>query len=165
MVSMQYTMKAKHRSPRVRKLKTPESVNSVVKSICDIMRRSNCAGAGVKTNLLFFNKGRPTELIWYCDLSDIKVGKKSPLPRAHFDDFLKILPTRGIGPRSWTVDFTDRLQQALEEARPLRDKAAVLQVAAEDLEEALRLKRQERAPDRAGIEELEARWKSTLRER
>lgn len=28
-----------------RKLATPQSVNAVVKSICDIMRRSNCAGA------------------------------------------------------------------------------------------------------------------------
>ena len=36
------------------------------------------AGAGVKTNLVFFNKGQPTERIWYYDLSDIKVGKKTP---------------------------------------------------------------------------------------
>src|SRR4030042_6858614 len=28
-----------------RRLATPQSVNAVVKSICDIMRRSNCAGA------------------------------------------------------------------------------------------------------------------------
>jgi len=34
------------------------------------------AGAGVKTNLVFFTKGKPTEKIWYYDLSDIKVGKK-----------------------------------------------------------------------------------------
>lgn len=39
------------------------------------------AGAGVKTNLLFFTKGGPTQRIWYYDLSDIKVGKKSPLSR------------------------------------------------------------------------------------
>lgn len=30
------------------------------------------AGAGVKTNLLFFTKGRPTKKIWYYDLSDLK---------------------------------------------------------------------------------------------
>jgi type I restriction enzyme M protein len=28
------------------------------------------AGAGVKTNLLFFTKGKATEKIWYYDLSD-----------------------------------------------------------------------------------------------
>ncbi len=42
------------------------------------------AGAGVKTNLLFFTKGRKTEKIWYYDLSSIKVGKKTPLTLAHF---------------------------------------------------------------------------------
>ena len=35
--------RAPNGSPR--KLTTPQSVNAVVKSICDIMRRSNCAGA------------------------------------------------------------------------------------------------------------------------
>ena len=42
------------------------------------------AGAGVKTNLLFFTKGRPTERIWYYDLSGMKVGKKQPMTLAHF---------------------------------------------------------------------------------
>ena len=42
------------------------------------------AGAGVKTNLLFFTKGRPTQRIWYYDLSWVKVGKKTPLTLAHF---------------------------------------------------------------------------------
>ena len=42
------------------------------------------AGAGVKTNLLFFTKGKKTGKIWYYDLSQIKVGKKTPLTLAHF---------------------------------------------------------------------------------
>lgn len=42
------------------------------------------AGAGVKTNLLFFTKGQKTEKIWYYDLSSVKVGKKTPLTLAHF---------------------------------------------------------------------------------
>ncbi len=42
------------------------------------------AGAGVKTNLLFFTKGRGTEQIWYYDLAWVKVGKKTPLTLAHF---------------------------------------------------------------------------------
>jgi type I restriction enzyme M protein len=61
------------------------------------------AGAGVKTNLLFFTKGKPTEKIWYYDLSDIKVGKKTPLTMDRFDDFFRLLPTRGDSDRSWTV--------------------------------------------------------------
>ena len=42
------------------------------------------AGAGVKTNLLFFTKGKKTEKVWYYDLSHVKVGKKTPLTLAHF---------------------------------------------------------------------------------
>ncbi|WP_293997060.1 type I restriction-modification system subunit M [Sphaerotilus sp.] len=49
------------------------------------------AGAGVKTNLLFFTKGRPTERTWYYDLSHVKMGKKSPMTLAHF---------------GWNPDFT-----------------------------------------------------------
>jgi type I restriction enzyme M protein len=61
------------------------------------------AGAGVKTNLLFFNKGKPTEKIWYYDLSDIKVGKRTPFLLEKFEEFFKLLPTRGDSERSWTV--------------------------------------------------------------
>ena len=50
------------------------------------------AGAGVKTNLVFFTKGQATEKIWYYDLSDIKVGKKSPLIRSQFEEFFRLLP-------------------------------------------------------------------------
>ena len=42
------------------------------------------AGAGVKTNLLFFTKGKKTERIWYYDLSGVKVGKKTPMTLSHF---------------------------------------------------------------------------------
>lgn len=61
------------------------------------------AGAGVKTNLLFFTKGKPTEKIWYFDLSDIKVGKKMPFTLKHFEDFFRLLPNRADSERSWTV--------------------------------------------------------------
>ncbi|MGH2484696.1 MAG: HsdM family class I SAM-dependent methyltransferase, partial [Ktedonobacterales bacterium] len=61
------------------------------------------AGAGVKTNLLFFTKGQPTERVWYYDLSDIKVGKKSPLTLAHFEEFFRLLPERAESEHSWTV--------------------------------------------------------------
>lgn len=42
------------------------------------------AGAGVKTNLVFFTKGKKTEKIYYYDLSHVKVGKKTPMTLAHF---------------------------------------------------------------------------------
>jgi type I restriction enzyme M protein len=60
-------------------------------------------GAGVKTNLLFFNKGSATERVWYYDLSDVKVTKKQPITRAHFDEFFRLLPGRDDSERSWSV--------------------------------------------------------------
>ena len=65
------------------------------------------AGAGVKANLLFFTKGKPTEKIWYYDLSDIKVGKKSPLTQAHFEEFLRLLPDLADSEHSWTVPYEE----------------------------------------------------------
>jgi len=73
------------------------------------------AGAGVKTNLLFFKKGEHTEKIWYYDLSDIKVGKKSPMTLDKFEEFFRLLPTRGDSEQSWTVDMVARKQKATEE--------------------------------------------------
>jgi type I restriction enzyme M protein len=65
------------------------------------------AGAGVKTNLLFFTKGHPTEKVWYYDLSDIKVGKRTPFTIDKFEEFFRLLPTRGDSERSWTVQRKD----------------------------------------------------------
>jgi len=67
----------------------------------------SAAGAGVKTNLLFFTKGQPTERIWYYDLSDAKVGKRTPLTLDRFDGFFRLLPERGDSDRSWTVTRAD----------------------------------------------------------
>ena len=88
------------------------------------------AGAGVKTNVLFFNAGKPTEKIWYYDLSDVKVGKKSPLTLEKFREFLELLPERVDSERSWTVDFKARRATAEVEAKPLHAKAAGLEAEA-----------------------------------
>jgi type I restriction enzyme M protein len=61
------------------------------------------AGAGVKTNLLFFTKGGPTERVWYDDLSDIKVTKRQPLTLDRFDGFFDSMADRADTERSWTV--------------------------------------------------------------
>jgi type I restriction enzyme M protein len=41
-----------------------------------------------------FHKGTPTEKVWYYDLSDIKVGKKTPFTLNKFEDFFGLLPSR-----------------------------------------------------------------------
>jgi type I restriction enzyme M protein len=64
----------------------------------------SAAGAGVKTNILLFEKGKRTEKIWYYDLSDIKVGKRTPFTVDKFDELFRLLPNRTDSERSWTVD-------------------------------------------------------------
>jgi len=81
------------------------------------------AGAGVKTNLLFFTKGKPTKKIWYYDLTDFKVLKKTPLMLKHFEDFFRLLPDRADSPLSWTVDMEEKKKIASEEAQPFKDLA------------------------------------------
>lgn len=122
------------------------------------------AGAGVKTNLVFFSKGRQTERIWYYDLSAVKVGKKTPLTEAHFEEFWKLLPVRGNGPNAWTVDFEARLQKAMEEARPHREQAVALSAQAKALEDDWREKRKAKKTDEAKLAALEDKWKAVERE-
>jgi type I restriction enzyme M protein len=93
------------------------------------------AGAGVKTNLLFFTKGQPTSKIWYYDLTGVKVRKKTPLLLKHFDDFFHLLPARGDSEESWTVDLDERKRTAATEARPFKEQATRKGQEAEQLKE------------------------------
>lgn len=64
------------------------------------------AGSGIKTNLLFFNKGKRTEDIWYYEIvprDRERFTKTSPLTLDYFDEFFKLLPGREDSERSWTV--------------------------------------------------------------
>jgi len=65
------------------------------------------AGAASKTNLLFFTKGKPTEKIWYYDLSNLNITKKQPLTITHFEEFFKLLPERGVSKHSWSVSIEE----------------------------------------------------------
>lgn len=62
------------------------------------------AGAGVKTNILIFEKGESTEKIWYYDLSWVKVGKRNPFTIDRFDKFFEIFADKSDSEYSWTVD-------------------------------------------------------------
>jgi type I restriction enzyme M protein len=122
------------------------------------------AGAGVKTNLLFFTKGEPTRKIWYFDLSELKIRKKIPLMLKHFEDFLKLLPTRGDSELSWTVDMDARKQAAAEQAKPLKEQATTKgQQAAQWSQRVTDLKKARPRDDRA-IEEAEVKVKELTSE-
>ena len=80
-------------------------------------------GAGVKTNVLFFTKGKPSGKIWYFDLSDVKVAKKTPFTRQQLAEFFELLPIRAAGDHSWTIDIAARRRKAKQEADALRATA------------------------------------------
>jgi type I restriction enzyme M protein len=114
------------------------------------------AGAGVKTNLLFFTKGKPTDKIWYYDLSDLKVGKKTPLTMDKFSELFALLPARSESERSWIVDLPARRADAKRQADPLRAKAQPLADEALQLREQVKELKKNDAALRARIDELTA---------
>ncbi|MBN9120844.1 MAG: N-6 DNA methylase [Planctomycetes bacterium] len=122
------------------------------------------AGAGVKTNLLFFTKGRPTEKIWYYDLSDVKVGKKTPLGLKQFDDFFALLPARADSERSWTVDLTARKDKARSDAKPFRDTFRVKSAEAEQVKERLGELKKATPRDEGAIRAAEAEHAALVKE-
>jgi type I restriction enzyme M protein len=122
------------------------------------------AGATVKTNLLFFTKGRPTRKIWYYDLTDVKVRKKTPLTLKHFEDFFRLLPTRADSDLSWTVDMDERRRIAADEARPLKEQSVAKSQQAAQWSERLKDLKKTKPRDEAAIEEAEAKAKELARE-
>ncbi|TSC91412.1 MAG: N-6 DNA methylase [Parcubacteria group bacterium Licking1014_17] len=63
------------------------------------------AGAGVKTVILFFEKGAPTKKIWYYQLNlSRNLGKTNPLNESDLADFVNLQKTKTDSENSWSVD-------------------------------------------------------------
>lgn len=122
------------------------------------------AGAGVKTNLLFFTKGQMTRKIWYYDLTDVKVRKKTPLTLKHFEDFIGLLPERADSELSWTVDMDEKKKAAAEEARPLKEQAHKKNQGVAQWNERLKELKKAKPKDADAIKEAEARVKELSKE-
>jgi type I restriction enzyme M protein len=62
-------------------------------------------GAGVKTVVLFFEKGTKTRKIWFYQLDPGRnLGKTNPLNDADLAEFVELQKTFADSPKSWTVD-------------------------------------------------------------
>ena len=65
-------------------------------------------GAGVRTVVLFFEKGTPTKKIWYYQLNPGRnLGKTHPLNDADLEEFLTLQKNRTEGINSWVFDVND----------------------------------------------------------
>lgn len=64
-------------------------------------------GAGVKTVVLFFEKGAPTRRTWYYQLEPGRnMGKTNPLNDADLAEFVELQKTFVDSPKSWSVEVT-----------------------------------------------------------
>jgi type I restriction enzyme M protein len=65
-------------------------------------------GAGVKTVVLFFEKGAPTRKVWFYQLNPGRnMGKTNPLTDDDLADFIERQKTFADSPKSWSVDVAD----------------------------------------------------------
>ncbi len=63
-------------------------------------------GAGVKTVVLFFEKGAPTENIWYYQLNlDRNLGKTNPLNEGDLVEFVELQRTKAESECSWLINI------------------------------------------------------------
>jgi len=105
-------------------------------------------GAGVKTVVLFFEKGKPTEKTWFYQLNlDRNLGKTNPLNEKDLAQFVELqklalsgAEEKAESENSWTVKIKDIDQETYDlsvknpntpEEAPLREPKEILQEIAE----------------------------------
>lgn len=65
-------------------------------------------GAGVKTVVLFFEKGAPTRKVWYYQLNlDRNLGKTNALNENDLADFIKLQAKKAESENSWSINISD----------------------------------------------------------
>ena len=72
-------------------------------------------GAGVKTVVLFFEKGTPTQKIWYYQLDPGRnMGKTNSLNDEDLREFVELQATFAESEKSWLVDIADVVREAFD---------------------------------------------------
>ena len=76
------------------------------------------SGAGVKTVVLFFEKGSQTRTVWYYQLNlDRNLGKTNPLNENDLADFVTLQKTKAASPNSWSIDIPALSSSSRAESR------------------------------------------------
>jgi type I restriction enzyme M protein len=100
------------------------------------------AGAGVKTVVLFFEKGAPTHKVWFYQLNlERNLGKTNPLNEADLADFLALQITKADSENSWSVNVADvdKTTYDLSAKNPNKKDETALREPTEILDEIKRL--------------------------
>jgi type I restriction enzyme M protein len=86
------------------------SLRKLLLESCNLYAVLDCPGgtfqgAGVKTVVLFFEKGAPTRKVWFYQLDPGRnMGKTNPLNDDDLAEFVELQKTFADSPKSWTVD-------------------------------------------------------------
>lgn len=96
----------------------------------------------IPANLLFFQRGGPTDTIWYYELPQPegrkKYSKTAPLPFEAFQPVLDWWNQREEGPQAWRVDFAARRTAAIDAATPHWQRAETERASAFSLSKPIR---------------------------
>ena len=86
------------------------SLRKLLLETCNLHTVLDCPGgtfqgAGVKTVVLFFDKGFPTSKVWFYQLDPGRnLGKTNPLNDADLAEFIELQKTFADSPKSWSLD-------------------------------------------------------------
>ena len=119
------------------------SLRKLLLESCNLFAVLDCPsgtfqGAGVKTIVLFFEKGVPTRKVWFYQLDPGRnMGKTNPLNDNDLADFIALQKTNADSPKSWTVDVKslDRTTYDLSVKNPNGGEEVVHRSPAEIMEE------------------------------
>jgi type I restriction enzyme M protein len=95
-------------------------------------------GAGVKTVVLFFEKGTPTRKVWYYQLNlDRNLGKTNALSENDLADFVALQKTKEVSQNSWTLEASkiDTNSYDLSSKNPNREEEITLRDPKQILDE------------------------------
>jgi len=95
-------------------------------------------GAGVKTVVLFFEKGTSTKKVWFYQLNlDRNLGKTNALNEKDLEDFITLQKTKAESENSWSINVKDIDQTTfdLSAKNPNKKEEAALRKPEDILEE------------------------------
>lgn len=97
-------------------------------------------GAGVKTVVLFFDKGESTKKVWFYSLNlERNLGKTNPLNEKDLSEFVALQKTQASSENSWTLDLKNIDQTTYDlsaknpnitEEKALREPSEILKAIA-----------------------------------
>jgi type I restriction enzyme M protein len=86
-------------------------------------------GAGVKTVVLFFEKGAPTRKVWFYQLNlDRNLGKTNALSEKDLAEFVELQKSFAESENSWSVDVKNIDQNTFDLSSKNPNKKEVVQL-------------------------------------